>query len=82
MSRPLKRSFSIKGHRTSISLEAPFWDALRKAAAEHAGRLARLARADDVDDRHEARVVKDREQGGAWLMFTGTSEAHIMVPGR
>ncbi|MBA4174102.1 MAG: aryl-sulfate sulfotransferase, partial [Hyphomicrobium sp.] len=30
--RPVKRSFSIKGHRTSISLEAPFWDALKDAA--------------------------------------------------
>lgn len=32
MTRPVKRSFSIKGHRTSISLEAPFWDALKEAA--------------------------------------------------
>jgi predicted DNA-binding ribbon-helix-helix protein len=30
--RPLKRSFAIKGHRTSISLEAPFWAALEQAA--------------------------------------------------
>lgn len=48
MSRPLKRSFSIKGHRTSISLEAPFWDALRDAAAEQKLTLAGLvARIDD-----------------------------------
>lgn len=48
MSRPLKRSFSIKGHRTSISLEAPFWDALREAAAEQKLTLAGLvARIDD-----------------------------------
>lgn len=26
---PQKRSFTIRGHRTSISLEAPFWEALR-----------------------------------------------------
>ena len=32
MSRPLKRSFTIGGHRTSISLEAAFWDALKAAA--------------------------------------------------
>jgi predicted DNA-binding ribbon-helix-helix protein len=32
MPRPVKRSFTIAGHRTSISLEAPFWDALRQAA--------------------------------------------------
>ena len=33
MTRPVKRSFTIKGHRTSIALEAPFWEALREAAA-------------------------------------------------
>ena len=32
MSRPVKRSFTIAGHRTSISLEAAFWDALKAAA--------------------------------------------------
>jgi predicted DNA-binding ribbon-helix-helix protein len=32
MPRPVKRSFKIAGHRTSISLEAPFWNALRQAA--------------------------------------------------
>jgi predicted DNA-binding ribbon-helix-helix protein len=30
--RPVKRSFTIRGHRTSISLEAAFWSALREAA--------------------------------------------------
>jgi predicted DNA-binding ribbon-helix-helix protein len=49
MSRPLKRSFSIKGHRTSISLEAPFWDALRDAAAEQKLTLAGLVA--QIDDR-------------------------------
>ena len=28
----MKRSVTIAGHRTSISLEAEFWDALRAAA--------------------------------------------------
>lgn len=32
--RPVKRSFSIAGHKTSISLESAFWEALRQAAAE------------------------------------------------
>jgi predicted DNA-binding ribbon-helix-helix protein len=31
--RPVKRSFRIAGHATSISLEAAFWDALKAAAA-------------------------------------------------
>ena len=33
MHRPVKRSFNIAGHRTSISLEAEFWAALQDAAA-------------------------------------------------
>jgi predicted DNA-binding ribbon-helix-helix protein len=28
-----KRSVDIAGHRTSVSLEAPFWDALAEIAA-------------------------------------------------
>jgi predicted DNA-binding ribbon-helix-helix protein len=28
----IKRSVAIAGHRTSISLEEPFWEALREAA--------------------------------------------------
>ena len=28
----VKRSVAIAGHRTSISLEAPFWDALKEIA--------------------------------------------------
>ncbi|GJD96705.1 ribbon-helix-helix domain-containing protein [Methylobacterium iners] len=28
-----KRSVMIAGHRTSVSLEAPFWEALREIAA-------------------------------------------------
>ena len=40
--RPQKRSFSIQGHRTSISLEAPFWDALKRAAAEDGIALSAL----------------------------------------
>ncbi|MEP3524172.1 MAG: ribbon-helix-helix domain-containing protein [Hyphomicrobiales bacterium] len=28
----MKRSITLSGHRTSVSLEAPFWDALRDIA--------------------------------------------------
>lgn len=42
MTRPIKRSFSIGGHRTSISLEPPFWMALRDVAAKERIPLARL----------------------------------------
>jgi predicted DNA-binding ribbon-helix-helix protein len=30
--RPVKRSLTLSGHRTSVSLEAAFWEALRMAA--------------------------------------------------
>ena len=42
MSRPVKRSFTIAGHRTSISLEAPFWEALKTAAVEEGVAVAKL----------------------------------------
>jgi predicted DNA-binding ribbon-helix-helix protein len=42
MTRPVKRSFAIKGHRTSISLEAAFWEALKEAAAREGVSLAGL----------------------------------------
>jgi predicted DNA-binding ribbon-helix-helix protein len=48
MTRPLKRSFSIKGHRTSISLEAPFWEALRQAAADEHTTVSALVAAIDA----------------------------------
>ncbi len=32
--RPVKHSVTLHGHRTSISLEAPFWSELRKIARE------------------------------------------------
>ena len=35
--RPVKRSLTLRGHRTSVSLEDAFWQAFRDLAAE-AGR--------------------------------------------
>ena len=32
MSRPVKRSLTLKGHRTSVSLEDEFWAAFRDIA--------------------------------------------------
>lgn len=54
MSRPVKRSFTIAGHRTSISLEASFWDALKTLAAEEQVPVAQLI----------ARIDQGREGGG------------------
>lgn len=54
MGRPVKRSFTIAGHRTSISLEAAFWDALKAIAAAEQVPVARLI----------ARIDSTRGTGG------------------
>lgn len=38
----LKRSLTIQGHRTSLSLEPEFWDAVKQAAVEEKKSLAAL----------------------------------------
>lgn len=43
-----KRSLSIAGHRTSISLEAPFWDGAKALAAARGMSLAALIAAIDA----------------------------------
>lgn len=42
MSAVIKRSVSINGHRTSFSLEQPFFDELTRIAADRDMPLARL----------------------------------------
>jgi predicted DNA-binding ribbon-helix-helix protein len=49
-----KRSLTINGHRTSISLEAAFWDALKEIAAENDRSLAALV----------AEIDRSRGSGG------------------
>ena len=41
--RPVKRSLTLRGHRTSVSLETAFWEAFRAAAAEDGATLNALA---------------------------------------
>jgi predicted DNA-binding ribbon-helix-helix protein len=40
MSKQLKRSVTIAGHQTSLSLEPEFWEALRQAARQEGKPLA------------------------------------------
>lgn len=40
--RPVKHSFTLSGHRTSVSLESAFWLALREAAKEDGLALTEL----------------------------------------
>ncbi len=69
-----KRSVTIAGHRTSVSLEQPFWDALREIAERRGTSLNALI--EEIDRRREGnlssalrvfvldRVRADRGQGG------------------
>ncbi len=43
MSRPKKHSLTLRGHRTSVSLEDEFWLAFRKIAAEQSRPINDLA---------------------------------------
>lgn len=49
--KPEKRSITIAGHATSVSLEPVFWDALRDMAAEKNQSVPDLIRALDADAR-------------------------------
>lgn len=45
--RPVKRSITLRGHRTSVSLEDPFWQAFCAIAARKGRAVAALA--GDID---------------------------------
>lgn len=45
--RPVKRSLTIAGHATSISLEPSFWDGLQQLAREQNASLASVVAAID-----------------------------------
>ena len=49
--KPEKRSITIAGHATSVSLEPVFWDALRDMAAEKNQTVPDLIRALDANAR-------------------------------
>ena len=44
-----KRSVTLDGHRTSLSIEQPFWDALKDLAAEQDTSLSALIQSIDHD---------------------------------
>lgn len=43
MSRPIKHSLTLRGHRTSVSLEDEFWQAFRTIAEKRGETLNSLA---------------------------------------
>ena len=55
--KPVKRSVSIRGHRTSFSLEPEFWDALNEIARARTIPLAALvAQIDDARGETQANL--------------------------
>lgn len=52
--RPVKHSLTLKGHRTSVSLEVAFWDAFRTLA--HARGLSLNELAAEIDAGREGDV--------------------------
>jgi predicted DNA-binding ribbon-helix-helix protein len=62
-----KRSVSIAGHRTSISLEPEFWAALEAAAAARGCSLARLI--GEVDRAREQPAGAGRNLSSALRVF-------------
>ena len=51
----IKRSVVIRGHRTSVSLEEPFWNALRDMAQARGVSVAAVIR--DIDDERSRRMA-------------------------
>ncbi|MDO6799173.1 ribbon-helix-helix domain-containing protein [Shimia thalassica] len=49
--RPVKRSLTLRGHRTSVSLEDEFWQAFREIAAEKSTAINALAA--DIDAKRD-----------------------------
>lgn len=53
MSKIVKRSVSIAGHRTSISLERPFWEGLKELACSRKVSVNELIRQIDAEREEE-----------------------------
>ena len=72
MSRPVKRSFKIGGHPTSISLEQPFWDALKDVAASENQPVSALI--SQIDAHRGSSVLSSAVR--MWLLAHYRARAH------
>lgn len=52
--RPEKHSLTLRGHRTSVSLEREFWDEFRRIASEQGKPINQLAA--EIDERRGTRM--------------------------
>jgi predicted DNA-binding ribbon-helix-helix protein len=77
VSGPVKRSVTIAGHETSISLEPIFWDALKTAALEQSLPLNALVAQIDMERIAEADPSNLGSAIRVWLYRRATSELRI-----
>ena len=63
-----KRSIKIAGHKTSVSLEEPFWDALKAVAAQERLTLAALIE----------RLDRERSESGAPGNLSSALRLHVL----
>ncbi|PZO88019.1 MAG: aryl-sulfate sulfotransferase [Sphingomonas sanxanigenens] len=75
MSGPVKRSITIAGHQTSISLEPVFWAALEAEAAQRALPLSALVARIDAD-----RIAADDPPNLASAIRVWLFEARLRAP--
>lgn len=68
---PLKRSIAIAGHKTSISLEPVFWDALKAAATREGLPVSALVARIDAERIRAATPPGLASAIRVWLMAHG-----------
>ncbi len=71
MAKDLKRSLTIAGHRTSLSLEPEFWTALQQEAARRGVSIAALV--SEIDQSRGPRNLSSAIR--VWLLNLGRSGA-------
>jgi predicted DNA-binding ribbon-helix-helix protein len=69
----IKRSVTIQGHRTSISLEAPFWDYLHEIAARRQISVSALIA--EIDRARTVKLSSGQDVGG----LSSTIRTHILA---
>ena len=75
LGRPVKRSVTIAGHETSISLEPMFWNALERAASE-AGKPINAMIAEIDAARIEARPIPNLTSAVRQWLFARAGLGH------
>ena len=63
----IKKSMTIRGHRTSISLEAPFWAYLKTVALSRG--LSTSALVAEIDDLRSELLISGNDTGGLSSMI-------------